>query len=1043
MAPNGQLTEIDSGAEHGDAAEHLLKKYFKNWDWESNPKFQQRGVAYAGDALQARGWVRVVGTNIWSADTVSRVQAEALSDDLLAVGPGKTVCIDIGCKRYSRSEDAAQMLEIDFPSDDDGDDLYAPDFVMSPHMQKFMSKQGAAESVVTTLVKQLLESLSIREEYWITPDGLLYASDGGDTNHEGHVVEAIIREITGFLGLDWDMGPDATAFRCWLNDEIYVERYGEEEEDPRARLIQELVADRVFKTEQEADSAFMAIGGNESDARLHAIRYWGWIRVAGPNAEVRDMAPSVLKQAGEGLWDILSEESDADDDEIRSSVVRISTYGGRGRERREATIGELIDGEVGAGNTELEDIAKSGGAAVRAMDAAAQNPYYRGKLGDSLEEDGMITLGTYDDGQLSARRVKRHRYGKYTTHHSLGLHGHGRWRYPDGSDTVFWWVSEAPSPEARASVDAYLSKRGITGVGHVTMTDHSREDMISRGEISLPDNYRLAPKCYKGKLGDSLSESSVNLPVIRKSTMFHVGNLSEPRKTVGGTGNEGDGLPVSEHPEEWRGIAKLGDAPVWNLQKKGGVFVDVLRVLRNKSAKNAVLAWADAESLTEPSDLYRVTWEDEDGEERYFEYTDRSEAEAEMDEGRRLEVVEGGVKPSEKMQTWYRGFAGKNLDNALLLDMLVFRYAEQAGVYDGVWWNEGLDPAAHSAPRGSIYQGRLKEWKASKGNLGESLTPESIAQALNLIYNGEQEGFKHIPAKWVFTDKVHNSTFMVPVGSSVQDVADRVQVLRDSFEKGSVREGLEDAYAEVFSSSEQWPEIVNRENFVWTLTKQVPLSELPHVDENTWAEDPDLSEEEVEDNEARFAEVLAAIRDTGVVWPVLAAGKFVLDGYHRIAAVRRLGLGCIDVLRATPRKQRRSKGSVRESYGDEFTDDATDIETTTLPAGTELYHGTNQRFGSIQFPAWFSDSKHVAAYFSKWRKGGKPKVLKHVLNSDVDSIAVIRNAGDLGALGIDNPSDADESADRLRERGLHGWVIKGNYPEGDDIFLVRASVSQT
>ena len=371
MAPNGRHTEIDSGAEHSVAAETLLRQHYPSWDWESNPKFSHGGVFYADAALRERGWVRVVGKNIWSTIAVTQAQTEALAADLQSAGAAGRASIDIGARHYTNAGEVMDELEIS----QNYDSVYGDE------------REGSlGESAITNLVRQLLENLSIREEYWITPDGLLYASDGGDTNHEGHVVEAIIHIICDFLDLNWDGGPDATAFRCWLNDEVYVERYGDDEEDPRARLSKELLDARVFGSEAEADSAFMAIGGNESDARQHAIHYWGWIRVAGPNAEVRDMTPSVLKQAGEGLWDILSEETDADEEEIRSSVVRISTYRGRGRDRREATIGELVDGEVGAGNTEFEDIAKSGGAAVRAMDAAVQNPYYKGKLGDSLSE---------------------------------------------------------------------------------------------------------------------------------------------------------------------------------------------------------------------------------------------------------------------------------------------------------------------------------------------------------------------------------------------------------------------------------------------------------------------------------------------------------------------------------------------------------------------------------------------------------------------------------------------------------------------------------
>lgn len=249
----------------------------------------------------------------------------------------------------------------------------------------------AAESTVSEAVTRLLEDcsdLSVRDEYWITPEGTLHANgDNSDYNHEGHVIEHVINLISDHFGLEWDGGPDGVAFRTMLNDEVFPERYGDDEEDPYQRMRDELVAGGVFRSQQEAEAATNTFGGNDDDARAFAINYWGWIRVAGPNIEVPDMSERTLKAAGEALADIVYEESGCDDmDAINAIPIRVSTYSGRralGSGRREATIGELIAGESGAGNTELADIAKSGGDAVRKMDTALQNPYYKGRLGDS------------------------------------------------------------------------------------------------------------------------------------------------------------------------------------------------------------------------------------------------------------------------------------------------------------------------------------------------------------------------------------------------------------------------------------------------------------------------------------------------------------------------------------------------------------------------------------------------------------------------------------------------------------------------------------
>ena len=45
-------------------------------------------------------------------------------------------------------------------------------------------------------------------------------------------------------------------------------------------------------------------------------------------------------------------------------------------------------------------------------------------------------------------------------------------------------------------------------------------------------------------------------------------------------------------------------------------------------------------------------------------------------------------------------------------------YAETLG-YDGVWWEEDYAPWKLSAPRGVIFQEKLKEWKICKGHLSD------------------------------------------------------------------------------------------------------------------------------------------------------------------------------------------------------------------------------------------------------------------------------------------------------------------------------------
>jgi len=107
-----------------------------------------------------------------------------------------------------------------------------------------------------------------------------------------------------------------------------------------------------------------------------------------------------------------------------------------------------------------------------------------------------LWLGVVDSttGDVVARRIDyfdwSRKYGETPTHGGALKKSWGwRWRYPEGSNTVFWW--ESPDREARVKVDDFLAKQGVLGLRHRTMTDMSKEDDISAGHLPLPLRYRL------------------------------------------------------------------------------------------------------------------------------------------------------------------------------------------------------------------------------------------------------------------------------------------------------------------------------------------------------------------------------------------------------------------------------------------------------------------------------------------------------------------------------------------------------------------------
>jgi hypothetical protein len=229
--------------------------------------------------------------------------------------------------------------------------------------------------------------MKIQEEYWIDArGGLLNASENGEYNHEGHVIEIIVNQIFEFLDIEWTGGPDGIAARCTLNDDVFPRLYGDDEDDPYGRLQREMVRARYFHGNlEEAEAAFRTFSGGESekDAREFAIKYWNWIRVAGNYAELPNFYSDTLKHLGEAIATILEEEGYQeeieDDSWMDSTKIDVSIYGKRGRST--ATVASLCDGKIEARGADLE---YGAAAAVATADRQMMRPTYKGKFGDSL-----------------------------------------------------------------------------------------------------------------------------------------------------------------------------------------------------------------------------------------------------------------------------------------------------------------------------------------------------------------------------------------------------------------------------------------------------------------------------------------------------------------------------------------------------------------------------------------------------------------------------------------------------------------------------------
>lgn len=203
-------------------------------------------------------------------------------------------------------------------------------------------------------------------------------------------------------------------------------------------------------------------------------------------------------------------------------------------------------------------------------------------------------------------------------------------------------------------------------------------------------------------------------PLITLASVYHVGYLDPARRGENSPASyEGKCLSVSLVPEVWRNIAKLGAAPVFELQcAPGHVFVDVMDM--SDQHWDVVMRWAVDAGLTTRALVYKVSWQDEEaGDRRYSLFGDPEEAREELleheDDAAAIEEFCGYLgTPKLDARIGFR------VDLMIVKDMSLTLFAEdvlfgRSGVA-GLWWREELDEMALSAPRGAIHDRALPHW---------------------------------------------------------------------------------------------------------------------------------------------------------------------------------------------------------------------------------------------------------------------------------------------------------------------------------------------
>lgn len=196
------------------------------------------------------------------------------------------------------------------------------------------------------------------------------------------------------------------------------------------------------------------------------------------------------------------------------------------------------------------------------------------------------------------------------------------------------------------------------------------------------------------------------LPLYYVEDVWHVGSFNPADKNMHGSSQEGTGLSVSECPEDWCDIVRLGGYPTWQLTRPGAAFLDYHELTQAQRA--ALVAWGIQKGYAEMREMFQLSYYDSEDENTRFQLLEtRDEAELEGAEMEDAVIAPVTVPfPTDAMIARLKF----NASPIEVLDFLATFYIEDETTLDGVWWHDTYDPAALSAPRGVILLRALPTW---------------------------------------------------------------------------------------------------------------------------------------------------------------------------------------------------------------------------------------------------------------------------------------------------------------------------------------------
>ena len=194
------------------------------------------------------------------------------------------------------------------------------------------------------------------------------------------------------------------------------------------------------------------------------------------------------------------------------------------------------------------------------------------------------------------------------------------------------------------------------------------------------------------------------VPLISPEALTHVGLLDPTRKKS--VSQEGQGLSISEHPDEWRGIAGL-TGNVWEFEKDDGRFLDYRQL--SAPQLTAITTFGLERGYVRQVPGFTLSYV-EDCEDVSLPYFSQAEADDEA-----VYVAENFGPPTITEVTYLvatETFPDATVEEGQLDPEQILAavwVSEEAPELDGVWWQDELDERRW-APRGVIIPGRISAW---------------------------------------------------------------------------------------------------------------------------------------------------------------------------------------------------------------------------------------------------------------------------------------------------------------------------------------------